>query len=105
MRKTKKKNFSARQKEVATSSVTELVQAVRKPRSLSESTNRPLFVKSDGEAEEERSGALGSGGRRNSENIPPHRRNSLGGHRVSMQRIVELPEMKPRKSGRLSLMG
>ncbi|KAJ0021718.1 hypothetical protein Pint_32267 [Pistacia integerrima] len=97
--------FAARQKEVATSSVTELVQAVRKPRSLSESTNRPLFRKSEGGAEEERSGALGSAGRRNSENVPPHRRNSHGGPRASMQRIVEVPEKKPRKSSRLSFMG
>ncbi|KAJ0084790.1 hypothetical protein Patl1_30809 [Pistacia atlantica] len=97
--------YDARQKEVATSSVTELVQAVRKPRSLSESTNRPLFRKSEGGAEEERSGALGSAGRRNSENVPPHRRNSHGGPRASMQRIVEVPEKKPRKSSRLSFMG
>nr|AML79534.1 putative LOV domain-containing protein [Toxicodendron radicans] len=97
--------YDARQKENATTSVTELVQAVRKPRSLSESTNRPLFRKSEGGSEEERSGALGSAGRRNSENVPPHRRNSHGGPRVSMQRIVEVPEKKPRNSGRLSFMG
>ncbi|KAK1587391.1 hypothetical protein Q3G72_012369 [Acer saccharum] len=101
--------YDARQKETATSSVTELVQAVKKPRSLSESTNRPFLRKSGGgggsgggEEEQERNGALA---RRNSENVPPARRNSHGGPRISMQRISEVPEKKPRKSGRRSFMG
>nr|AML76436.1 putative LOV domain-containing protein [Kirkia wilmsii] len=95
--------YDARQKEMATSSVTELLQAVRKPRSLSESTNRPFLRKSsEGSGEEERAVAVG---RRNSENIPPHRRNSHGGPRISMQRISEVPEKKQRKSGRRSFMG
>ncbi|XP_039013069.1 phototropin-1-like [Hibiscus syriacus] len=42
--------------------------------------------------------------RRNSENVPPHRRNSNGGMRLSMERISEVPEKKPRKSIRLSFM-
>jgi hypothetical protein len=87
---------------MATSSVTELVQAVNRPRALSESTNRPLMRKSEGGGEEERKGAMG---RRNSENVAPNRRNSHGGTRNSMQRISELPEKKPRKSSRLSFMG
>nr|AML78854.1 putative LOV domain-containing protein [Oresitrophe rupifraga] len=110
--------YDARQKEMATSSVTELVQAVKRPRSLSESTNRPFMRKSEGDG-------IGSGGsghdmrtvlaglpRRNSENgvAPPPRRNSHGGggaaySRRSMQRINEVPEKKPRKSLRLSFMG
>lgn len=92
---------AARQQEMATSSVTELLQAVKRPRALSESTNRPLTRKSEGGAEDERKGALG---RRKSENIAPNRRNSHGGTRTSMQRISEVPEKKPRKS-RLSFMG
>ncbi|KAE8695683.1 hypothetical protein F3Y22_tig00110694pilonHSYRG00252 [Hibiscus syriacus] len=43
--------------------------------------------------------------RRNSENVPPHRRNSNGGMRLSMERISEVPEKKPRKFTRLSFMG
>ncbi|XP_048234043.1 phototropin-1 isoform X2 [Ricinus communis] len=94
--------YDARQKEMATSSVTELVQAVKRPRSLSEATSRPLMRKSESGGEDERKGALG---RRNSENVPSNRRNSLGGARNSMQSINELPEKKPRKSIRLSFMG
>nr|AML78047.1 putative LOV domain-containing protein [Cercidiphyllum japonicum] len=95
--------YDARQKEMAANSVSELVQAVKKPtRALSESTNRPLMRKSEGGGEQERSEALA---RRNSENMAPPRRNSLGGGRTSMQRISELPEKKQRKSGRRSFMG
>nr|AML78726.1 putative LOV domain-containing protein [Cunonia capensis] len=94
--------YDARQKEMATSTVTELLEAVKKPRALSESTNRPFMRKSEGGAEEERIGALA---RRKSENIAPNRRNSHGGRRNSMQRISEVPEKKPRKAGRRSFMG
>nr|AML79102.1 putative LOV domain-containing protein [Litchi chinensis] len=95
--------YDARQKEKAASSVTELVQAVKKPRSLSESTNRPFLRKSEGGGgEEDRPAALA---RRNSENLPPPRRNSHGVPRTSMQRISEVPEKKPRKSSRRSFMG
>lgn len=96
--------LAARQKERATSSVTELVQAVKRPRALSESANRPFIRKSGGgrEEEEERVEVLA---RRNSESLAPHRRNSLGGPRISMQRISELPEKKEKKSGRRSFMG
>nr|AML79319.1 putative LOV domain-containing protein [Chelidonium majus] len=107
--------YDARQKDMATSSVTELVLAVKDPRALSESTNRPLMRKSEGGG----TGGTGrlrlsseglnnaAGGRRNSENVAPPRRNSHGGgmRRSSMQRIREEPEKKPRKSGLRSFMG
>lgn len=92
--------YDARQKEMATSSVSELVLAVKKkPRALSESTNRPLMRKSEG-IERSRPESLDI---RNFENVAP-RRNSHGNMRSSMQRISELPEKKQRKSRR-SLMG
>ncbi|XWS71761.1 hypothetical protein CRYUN_Cryun03dG0166600 [Craigia yunnanensis] len=94
--------YDARQKDMAAGSVTELVEAVRKPRSLSESTNHPFTRKSGGGGGEEGPGAMA---RRNSENVPPHRRNSNGGIRISMERISEVPEKKPRRSSRLSFMG
>ncbi|KAF9594523.1 hypothetical protein IFM89_031657 [Coptis chinensis] len=92
--------YDARQKEMATSSVSELVLAVKQPTGpLSESTNRPLFTrKSEGGGGATRPEVPG---RRNSENVPPPRRNS----RSSMHRISELPEKKPRKSGLRSFMG
>jgi hypothetical protein len=90
--------FAARQKEMASSSVSELVQELKRPRSLSESTNRPFMRKSGGGKEDDRVEALA---RRNSESLAPPRRNSLGG----MQRISEVPEKKPKKSGRRSFMG
>jgi len=79
---------------MATSSVSELVQAVKRPRALSESINRPLMRSSEGGGEKERSDATG---RRNSENV--------GGRRNSMQRISEVPEKKQTKSARRSFMG
>nr|AML76676.1 putative LOV domain-containing protein [Limnanthes douglasii] len=91
--------YDAREKDKAANSVTELVQAVKKPRALSESTNRPFRRKSGGGVEEEKTA------RRNSENIAPPRRKSQSGGRNSMQRISELPEKKQRKSGRRSFMG
>lgn len=74
--------------------MSELVQAVKRPRALSESINRPLTRRSGGGGEKERSDAVG---RRNSEN--------LGGMRSSMQRINEVPEKKQQKSARHSFMG
>jgi hypothetical protein len=89
---------------MASSSLTELVQAVKRPRSLSESRNRPFMRKSGGGKEDDRVEALA---RRKSESVAPPRRNSLGGGstRSSMQRISELPEKEQRKSSRLSFMG
>ncbi|XXG81059.1 hypothetical protein AAC387_Pa09g1784 [Persea americana] len=96
--------YDARQKEMAVSSVSELVMAVKRPRALSESTNRPFTRKSEGGTEKERHEAAG---RRFSENVTPARRNSHIGMRSSMQRINEIPEVgkKPRKSGLRSFMG
>ncbi|KAE8688853.1 Phototropin-1 [Hibiscus syriacus] len=96
--------YDARQRDMAAGSVTELVEAVRKPRSLSESSNGPFTRKSGGGEEDEEEGGV-SMARRNSESVPPHRRNSNGGMRLSMERISEVPEKKPRKSTRLSFMG
>ncbi|XP_050110899.1 phototropin-1 [Malus sylvestris] len=96
--------YDARQKEMASNSVSELVQAVKRPRSLSESANRPFFRKSEGGRAEERTDQPPA--RRNSESVGVPRRNSRGDHpKISMQRINELPEKKPKKTSRLSFMG
>nr|AML78339.1 putative LOV domain-containing protein [Mollugo verticillata] len=87
--------YDARQKDMAASSVNELVQAVKRPRALSESANRPFRRKSGGANEKERSETLM---RRKSETAAPFRRNSL-------ERLSEVPEKKPKRSGRRSFMG
>ncbi|CAF2086947.1 unnamed protein product [Brassica napus] len=93
--------YDARQKDMATNSVTELVEAVKRPRALSESTHSHPF-KRKSESDE----LPAKPGRRMSENVVPSgRRNSGGGRRNSMQRINENPEKKPAKSSRLSFMG
>nr|AML76798.1 putative LOV domain-containing protein [Phycella sp. BC-2016] len=97
--------YDARQKDKARSSLSELVHAVKQPRALSESTNRPFKRKSGGGGEK-----LSFEGRRNSEDVSvvtPGRRNSRSGMRSSMQKINELPEggNKQRKSGLRSFMG
>jgi len=85
---------------MATNSVTELVEAVKRPRALSESTNlHPFMTKSESDELPKKPA------RRMSENVVPSgRRNSGGGRRNSMQRINEIPEKKSRKSS-LSFMG
>ncbi|KAL7085086.1 hypothetical protein ACP275_14G260900 [Erythranthe tilingii] len=94
--------YDARQKEKASSAVTELLEAVKKPRTraLSESTNRPYIRKSgdheifDGET------------RRSSDSHqPPGRRHSHAGTRSSMQKINELPDKPQKKPTRRSFMG
>nr|AML76699.1 putative LOV domain-containing protein [Schlegelia parasitica] len=92
--------YDARQKEMASNSVTELLEAVKKPRprALSESTHRPLLRKS-GDHE-----IFDSQTRRSSENPAPPRRHSHAGTRTSMQKISELPEKPQRKPTRRSLM-
>ncbi|KAK6144537.1 hypothetical protein DH2020_021357 [Rehmannia glutinosa] len=93
--------YDARQKEMASNSVTELVEAVKKPRAraLSESTNRP-FLRKSGDHE-----IFDSQTRRSSENPPPPaRRHSHAGTRTSMQKINELPEKPPKKPNRRSFM-
>nr|AML77269.1 putative LOV domain-containing protein [Francoa appendiculata] len=94
--------YDARQKEMVASSVSELVLAVKRPRSLSESTNRPLFRKSGGSKEGDNDEAIVG---QNWENVAPPRRNSHAGPRTSMQRISEMPEKKIKKSSRRSFMG
>ncbi|CAI9105241.1 OLC1v1004124C1 [Oldenlandia corymbosa var. corymbosa] len=104
--------YDARQKEMAASSVTELVDAMKKPqrpRALSESTNsRPSLTR--------KSSSEDNGGDEtislNLNNKAPARRHSHAGTRTSsslssMERIVEQPETnnKPKKSRRLSIMG
>nr|AML77128.1 putative LOV domain-containing protein [Stylidium adnatum] len=92
--------YDARQKDMATSSVDELVQAVKRPRALSESINRhPFMRKSSGSSDKERSDALATG-RRNSDNMAPARRNSH-----TMQKISEIPDKKEKKTKRASFMG
>lgn len=86
---------AARQKDMAASSVNELLQAVKRPRALSESGNRPFRRKSGGNDEKDRSQ---SQMRRNSEHVPPTRR-------MSLERLSEVPEKKSKKSGRRSFMG
>ncbi|KAL9293950.1 putative phototropin-1, protein kinase AGC-RSK-2 family [Arabidopsis thaliana] len=92
--------YDARQKDMATNSVTELVEAVKRPRALSESTKlHPFMTKSESDELPKKPA------RRMSENVVPSgRRNSGGGRRNSMQRINEIPEKKSRKSS-LSFMG
>ncbi|KAE8656847.1 Phototropin-2 [Hibiscus syriacus] len=80
--------YDARQKDMAAGSVTELVEAVRRPRSLSESAGNPFMRKSGGGE------GVGAIPRRSSENVP----------RNSMERISEVPEKKPRRSRRPSFM-
>nr|AML78927.1 putative LOV domain-containing protein [Handroanthus umbellatus] len=92
--------YDARQKEMASSSVTELLEAVKKPRTraLSESSNRPRLRKS-GDHE-----IFDSQTRRSSDNQAPPRRHSHAGTRTTMQKISELPEKPQRKPARRSFM-
>ncbi|KAK4492014.1 hypothetical protein RD792_002802 [Penstemon davidsonii] len=87
--------YDARQKEMASSSVTELVEAMKKPRSraLSESTNRPPFRKSN---EHEKVFDIPTA---------PTRRHSHAGTRTSsMQKLSEIPEKPQKKSSRRSFI-
>ncbi|KAI4991452.1 hypothetical protein ZWY2020_039823 [Hordeum vulgare] len=94
--------YDARQKDQARSSVSELLLALKNPRSLSESSNSTFKRKS-----QESVGVLtGDGtGKRSSES--GSRRTSRTGARSSLQKISEVPEggNKARKSGLFSLMG
>uniref|UniRef100_A0A453KFD5 LOV domain-containing protein n=1 Tax=Aegilops tauschii subsp. strangulata TaxID=200361 RepID=A0A453KFD5_AEGTS len=94
--------YDARQKDQARSSVSELLLALKNPRSLSESSNSTFKRKS-----QESVGVLtGDGtGKRSSES--GSRRTSRTGARSSLQKISEVPEggNKTRKSGLFSLMG
>nr|AML78221.1 putative LOV domain-containing protein [Aphyllon fasciculatum] len=96
--------YDARQKEMASNTVTELVEAVKKPRrgrALSESTSRP-FLRKSGDHE-----ILDIQTRHNSNSdnhTPPPRRHSHAGTRTSMNKIDELPEKPHRKPNRRSFM-
>nr|AML79258.1 putative LOV domain-containing protein [Thyridolepis mitchelliana] len=94
--------YDARQKDQAHSSVSELLLALKNPRSLSESRNSTLKGKS-----QESEGVLSTvvPGKRSSES--GSRRNSQSGTRSSLQKISEVPEggNKTRKSGLRSFMG
>ncbi|KAI3811639.1 hypothetical protein L1987_21365 [Smallanthus sonchifolius] len=105
--------YDARQKDMATSSVTELLEAVKRPRSLSESTNRhPFATASKNYSDEDNPNILSLDRRKSAETLfprppPPQRRNSHAGVRTitTMQPIDELPETKQKKSKGLSFMG
>ncbi|KAI3682420.1 hypothetical protein L1987_82392 [Smallanthus sonchifolius] len=107
--------YDARQKDMATSSVTELVEAVKRPRSLSESTHRhPFATEARNNSDKDKSAVLSLGRRKSAETVvpppppPPRpRRNSHPGVRTltTMQPIDELPKKKPKKSKRLSFIG
>ncbi|KAH6810443.1 phototropin 1 [Perilla frutescens var. frutescens] len=102
--------YDARQKEMASNSVTELVAAVKKPRAraLSESTNRP-FLRKSGDHEiydgQTRRNSDGQTRRSSDDKPPPARRHSHAGTRASMQKISELPEKPHKKTSRRSFMG
>ncbi|KAI7747522.1 hypothetical protein M8C21_016724 [Ambrosia artemisiifolia] len=107
--------YDARQKDMATSSVTELVEAVKRPRSLSESTSRHAFAtEPKNNSDKKKSSVFNLGRRKSAETIippppppPRSRRNSHPGVRTitTMQPINELPEKKQKKLKRLSFMG
>uniref|UniRef100_A0A0E0MBF6 Phototropin n=1 Tax=Oryza punctata TaxID=4537 RepID=A0A0E0MBF6_ORYPU len=94
--------YDARQKDQARSSVSELVLALKNPRSLSESSNSTLKRKSQESLSMSMSEVLG---KRSSES--GSRRNSRSGTRNSLQRISEVPEQgnRTRKSGLRAFMG
>ncbi|KAL5581148.1 hypothetical protein UlMin_013590 [Ulmus minor] len=95
--------YDARQKDMATCSVNELVDAVKRPRALSESRTRAFMRKSGGGRDDDGTEALA---RRKSESVAPPRRISHSAPRPSMQRISEVPEKKKqKKSARHSFMG
>lgn len=112
--------YDARQKEKANSSVNELVEAVsRRPRSLSESANRPPFIKvptktvcgnSDHATlhELQKTPSKSSRRRKSESTLPSFRRKSHSGggdtHFNSMHPITETPENKI-NSRRRSFMG
>lgn len=107
-------HIAARQKEKATSSVSELVLAMKRPRALSESASRPSIRKSGcheeqkvavvQEEEELLEEKAEKTFRRKSESGASFRRKS-GGNKLSMQRISELPENKHKNFQRRSFMG
>nr|AML76785.1 putative LOV domain-containing protein [Mertensia paniculata] len=107
--------YDARLKEKAASSVSELVEMVKKPRkrALSESVNRPNnsnnpFLRRSAE-QDRRSKAITQLELENNSNaVPPRRRHSHAGTRTIMEKISEVPpaaDKKTKKPRRRSLMG
>nr|AML77202.1 putative LOV domain-containing protein [Digitalis purpurea] len=87
--------YDVRQKEMASNSVTELLEAVKKPRTraLSESTNRPPIRRSSDGQE-----------KLNIHSTAPNRRHSDSGTRVPMHnKLTGIPEKPLRKSNHQSL--
>ncbi|CAJ1956044.1 unnamed protein product [Sphenostylis stenocarpa] len=104
--------YDARQKEKATSSVSELVQAMNRPRALSESATRPFIRKSRFAEEEKQSqhaekekGKVEKTSRRKSESTASFGSKSERGNQISMHRNSDVPENKLRNSLRRSFMG
>ncbi|XP_016170051.1 phototropin-1 isoform X2 [Arachis ipaensis] len=106
--------YDARQKENATTSVTELVSAIKRPRALSESTNRRPFIRNssgvaDRHQQEEAEHKTEKTSRRKSESVASSARRKSqgeGGHGLtSLQQISEVPEKKQKNSRRRSFMG
>lgn len=99
---------AAREKEKATSSVSELLQAIKRPRAFSESGNRPFIRKSGGGSEnvEENAEKLDKKLRRKSDSAATFRPKPQPRiSRNSMERISELPENKLKSCHRRSFMG
>nr|AML77667.1 putative LOV domain-containing protein [Flaveria cronquistii] len=105
--------YDARQKDTASSLVTELVEAMKRPRSLSESTHRhPFATAPKNYSNQDKADNLSSGRCKSAKTtyprpLPPQRRNSHAGVRTitTMQPIDELQEKKQKKSKRLSFIG
>lgn len=100
--------IAARQKEKASGAVAELVEALKRPRSFSESKSRPWRRKSKGNSTVDEEEEAASRARRRSENLPPPSRRSSSFTKTSssMQCITEFPEKKQySKSSRRSFMG
>nr|AML77331.1 putative LOV domain-containing protein [Flaveria trinervia] len=105
--------YDARQKDTSSSLVTELVEAIKRPRSLSESTyGHPFATVPKYYSNQDKPDNLSSSRRKSAETtyprpLPPQRRNSHAGVRTitTMQPIDELQEKKQKKSKRLSFIG
>lgn len=101
--------FAARQKEKASSTVTELVQAVKRPRALSESANRPPVIPKPEGRKEDHETAKNLSRRKSETSVVTstftHQKPQEGRRRNSMHIINELPEKKHKHSRRRSFMG
>eukprot|EP01018_Ginkgo_biloba_P020155 Gb_28977 [translate_table: standard] len=91
---------------MAVTSVTELVMAVKNPRSLSESTNRPAIHKSEGGGICMLPEPVAKEEIQNGSSVAPSRRNSHAGLRNSLSELSDAHEVgkKRKKSGLRSFM-